>query len=328
MKSMRRREKKGDVIVYQVPWVLLIVAAVAIVGYLMYTGSLKGPGGGATANPPKVADNTMPAWSPDGTRIAFVSNRDGNLELYLVNVDTLEATRVTTNAAIDQEPSWTPGGGMIAFCSNRDAQKGLDIYEMHPVSKHLTRLSFTKLGWDCDPSWTPTTAGTPSKYIVFASNRDGNNEIYKMDIDTLAVTRLTFREKTSDKGPTISPDGTKIAFQSFIEGNWEIFVMDSDGRNIKRLTFNPKDDIEPAWSPTGDKIAFTTFRDGNAEIYTMDPDGSNKKNLTNNDADDEYPTWSPDAAMIAFQSNRTGHWQIWRMNSADGTAQKQLTGLE
>jgi len=99
-------------------------------------------------------------------------------------------------------------------------------------------------------------------------------------------------------------------------------------QNIKKLTFNPAHDIQPSWSPDGQKIAFASQRDGNWEVYTMDTDGGNVKNLTNNVADDQKPTWSPDAKELAFQSKRTGRWEIWRMKAADGTEQKQLTGLK
>jgi len=306
--------------------VVLVVIALAI-GLAVYFLALPPkPGPAATA-----PNNMAPSWSPDGARIAFSSDRDGDWEVYMLHVDSLEATRVTDNNATDWDPSWAPGGDLIAFVSNRDAKssKGYDIYTIQPLEKSVTRLTFRPYGWDGDPSWTPTAVvGETSDFVVFASDRDGNLEIYKLTISDGSVTRLTYREQNPDIEPTLSPDGTKIAFQSRVEGNWEVFVMDVDGRNVKRLTFNPANDRFPAWSPDGNKIAFATSRDGNDEIYVMDVDGKNKKNLTNNPGNDADPTWSPDSAMVAFQSDRTGSIEIWRMSSADGTDQKQLTGLE
>ena len=274
--------------------------------------------------------NIEPSWSPDGSRIAFASNREGNWELYLVIVDTLETSRVTSNEAVDRRPAWTPGGDQLAFVSNRDGQRCFDIYTIHPETKKVTRVTFRPQGCDDNPSWTPTTVpGEISKRIAFDSDRDdGKGEIYVLDVRTFAVTRVTFREATPDLNPTISPDGSRIAFQSYVNGNWEIFVMESDGTNVKQLTFNPADDIDPAWSPDGQRIAFATNRDGNWEIYTMDVDGGNVKNLTNSGTHERWPTWSPNGEEIAFQSDRTGRWEIWKMRSADGTEQKQLTGLE
>ena len=300
---------------------LLILGAIVGVALLLFW-----PPAGVT-----LPDNRESSWSPDGSRIAYSSSRDKNWEIYLVDVHTLEATRATDNAADDRNPVWAPGGNFIAFVSNRDAKSsaGYDIYTMHPVDKTVTRLTHRPYGWDGEPSWTPTTVtGTPSDFMVFASDRDGNQEIYRLSLVDLAVTRLTYREQTADRFPSLSPDGTKVAFQSYVDNNWEIFVMDVAGGNVKRLTFNPAHDTVPAWAPDGSKIAFTSDRSGNTEIFTMSIDGTNKKNLSNNPANDQWPTWSPDSTMLAFQSNRTGNMEVWRMNAFNGTEQKQLTGLE
>ncbi len=314
-------KRTNQVVLYQSPLLILALLALGVVAYFLLIGLPQ----------PKSQGNFQPAWSPDAIRIVFTSDRDQNLELYLVNVSTLEESRITSDDVQDELPAWTPGGDRIAFASNRDGQKGMDIYAIQPETKQITRLTFRPKGLDVDPSWTPTPEpGEISKTIVFASDRDGNFEIYVMNIETLAVTRLTFREGSPDRKPTISPDGTKIAFQSFIDENWEIFVMDADGRNVKQLTFNPADDTQPAWSPLGNKIAFVSNRDGNYEIYSMDVDGANKRNLTNNLTNDLKPSWSPDAEEITFQSDRTApgkRFEIFTMRN-DGTEQNQITGLE
>jgi Tol biopolymer transport system component len=304
-------------------WILIIALVVGVIVAIIIP-----PPTPPVVLPPR---NILPSWSPDGSKIAFTSDRDGNLEVYMLDVDTLEATRVTNNDAIDWNPSWSPSGDLISFVSNRDARaaSGYDIYTVTEAGKRISRLTFRAQGADSNPAWTPIPeGGTSSKYIVFVSDRDGNLEIYRLAMADESVTRLTYREKNTDSSPSLSPDGTRIAFQSDVDGNWEIFIMDIDGKNVKRLTFNPADDRYPAWSPDGSKISFTSNRDGNQEIYVMDVGGKNKRNLTNTPSDDEHPTWSPDASMIAFQSDRGGTTEIWRMNSVDGTGQKQLSGLE
>lgn len=304
-------------------WVLAIALVVGLIILLV-------PPPTPTPTSPR---NTLPAWSPDGRQIAFSSDRDGNWEIYVLDVDTLQATRVTDNNALDWDPAWAPTGEHIAFVSNRDARStsGYDIYTIEPYRRTVSRVTFRAYGWDGDPCWMPIASGEATTYdahIVFVSDRDGNYEIYDLKIADDSVTRLTYRERNPDQEPTLSPDGRQIAFQSKVENNWEIFVMDVDGRNVKRLTFNPADDRQPAWSPDGANIAFASNRDGNNEIYVMDTDGKSKRNITNAPASDEAPTWSPDSQMIAFQSNRGGTTEIWRMNATDGTGQKQLTGLE
>ena len=156
-------------------------------------------------------------------------------------------------------------------------------------------------------AWAGTFPG-PNGQIAFASNRDGNFEIYTMSEDGSDQTRLT-EEDANDFDPSWSPDGDKIAFVSFRDGsnNMEIYVMDADGSDQTRLTENDDGilDREPSWSPDGDKIAFASNRDGNYEIYVMNADGSDQTRLTDNDdALDREPSWSPDSDKIAFVSDR------------------------
>lgn len=160
--------------------------------------------------------------------------------------------------------------------------------------------------------------------IAFASDRDGNFEIYSMDADGGGQTRLT-ENSGEDFSPTWSPDGTRLAFVSNRDGNTEIYVMNADGTGQTRLTNNTAGDISPVWSPNGLQIGFVSNRDGNDEIYLMNPDGTNQTNLTQDPADDSSFTFSPDGAMLAFSSARDlNDFDIYTMN-AGGTGVVRLT---
>src|SRR4051794_35868499 len=139
----------------------------------------------------------------------------------------------------------------------------------------------------------PSVVATGTTKIAFASDRDGNLEIYAMDTDGGGLVRLT-ENSAEDFSPAWSPDGLRLAFVSNRDGNSEIYVMNADGTAQTRLTNNTADDLSPAWSPDGTKIAFSSRRDGNDEIYLMNPDGSGQQNLTNNAGDDTQPSFSPD----------------------------------
>jgi len=164
-----------------------------------------------------------------------------------------------------------------------------------------------------------TTPSGANGQLAFASNRDGNYEIYVTNADGSSPTRLT-NSAATDVQPAWSPDGTKLAFASNRDGNFEIYVMGAVGLDPTRLTNELADDYDPAWSPDGKKIAFTSERDGHPEVYVMEADGSSAMRLTDGDG----PTWSPDGTRIAFVSHRDGNGEIYVMN-ADGSHVTRLT---
>jgi WD40 repeat protein/DNA-directed RNA polymerase subunit RPC12/RpoP len=159
--------------------------------------------------------------------------------------------------------------------------------------------------------------------IAFASDRDGNYEIYIMNEDGSGLKRLT-NNPDEDVFPSWSPDGRKIAFESRRDGNPEIYVMNADGSEQTNLTNSTSWDQFPSWSPDGQNIAFHSLRDENHEIYTMNSDGSELKRLTNNSNHDMGPSWSPDGRKIAFFAQRDGNPEIYIMNP-DGSEQTRLT---
>ena len=190
---------------------------------------------------------------------------------------------------------------------------------------------------DSTPAVAATHCGNQRGTLAFASYRDGESEIYSMNADGAAVTRLTDNEERLSR-PIWSPDAELIAYVVTDEqGNLDIYVMNADGSHQTRLTSELQVDTEPAWGPAGERIAFSSARDSffttdeyayervyGFEIYVMDTDGSGQTNLTNSPAWDTAPAWSPDGDQIAFQSNRDGNREIYLMES-DGSSQVNLT---
>lgn len=171
---------------------------------------------------------------------------------------------------------------------------------------------------------TPSPRLGPTGKIAFATDRDGNFEIYVMNQDGSGQTNIT-NNSGYDGNPNWSPDGSKITFQSNRDGNLEIYVMNPGGSNLTKLTASgTSSNTTPAWSPDGSKIAFQSFRDGPSQIYVMNADGSNQTRLTNHVGYDYFPTWSPLGNQIGFSSNRDGNLEIYVMN-IDGTGQTRIT---
>lgn len=196
-------------------------------------------------------------------------------------------------------------------------------------------LVFLALPWTAAPAHA-TFPGTNGK-IAFATNRNGNSEIFTMNADGTNQTNLTNSTTAGDDAPQWSPDATKIAFHSNRTGNFQIYTMNADGSNVTRLTNSAANDVEPDWSPDGSKIAFMSDRAhpgdcnyvGNCEIFTMNADGTNVTQLTFTPdlVLDFEPKWSPDGSKIAFiRGTAFSPHDIWVMN-ADGSNQVQLTNF-
>ncbi|MGH2492981.1 MAG: hypothetical protein ACRDF9_15910, partial [Candidatus Limnocylindria bacterium] len=198
----------------------------------------------------------------------------------------------------------------------------LGSYNVHAVFAAIVELP-PSITLDLrNARYVPATAnlGTlvvSNQRIAFTSGRTGNGDIYSMNVDGTAVTRLT-NDAAFDADPDWSPDRTKIAFTSRRTGNGDVYVMNADGTGQTRLTNHSALDTLGSWSPDGTKIAFTSTRHGNLEIYVMNADGSNVVRLTNHSAIDADPYWSPDGTKIAFTSSRTGNGDVYVMN-ANGT---------
>ncbi len=250
--------------------------------------------------------------TPEG-KIAFVSNRDGDREIYVMDPDGLNQINLTNNPDWDEQPAWSPNGRRIAFMSNRGGNS--EIYVMDASGRNQINLT-NNSSEDYEPAWSPDGGK-----IAFVSNRDGDREIYVMEANGGNQINLT-NNPNNDWDPAWSPDGGKIAFVSNRDTDWEIYVMETNGRNQINLTNNSNTDSQPSWAPDGSKLALN--RDASGLIYVIDADGASPIRLTDNPRGDYAPAWSPDGRKIVFMSNRDGNSEIYVMD-ANGGNQINLT---
>ena len=232
--------------------------------------------------------NDRLAWSPDGDRLAFVSQREGNPELYVLESNLGNATRVTFNQARDHLADWSPNGEWLVFyATDSDSEPGLWL--RNPSGVNLIRLT---QGVDTDAVWSPD-----GEMIAFVRNQDDNVDIYVVAKPDAGNWREGVREirltqiPEQDISPDWSPDSRSLAFVSSRDGNPEIYTMRADGARQHRLTNNSHDDLEPVWSPDGQKIAFVSYAFGKGEIFVTDADGSDQQRLTNNNSEENSPDW-------------------------------------
>ena len=226
------------------------------------------------------------------TRTVFRSNRDGNWEIYAMDPDGGNQTRLTNDPGSDLEPVWSPDGTRIAFMSNRDGD--YEIYTMKGDGSDVQKLTDNTAD-DQEPAWSPD-----GRQIAFQSNRANSWEIYTVILLSGVLTRYT-TDSFVDLKPVFTSNNV-LVWASTRDGTYEIYQ--SDYPNPKRLTNNPAEDTDPSYH--NGTITFSSNRDGNREIYSMSLQGTNVQRLTNNPADDQQPAWTYGGRRIVFATYRDG----------------------
>jgi len=281
-----------------------------------------------------VALITGPACNDDGgappaTSIVFYSNRDGDDDVYSMNLDGTGLHQLTDDPGRDYEGDISPDGTTIVFASQRAAGQNSQLFLMNADGSDVRRLTFS----------ADNASGTvvddyahwsyDGKSIVFQRSSDTTG---KMDADVWVIDPATGEERqiTSlpdnwDSTPAFSHDNKGVVFERSSGPGFSIYRVDLATGEATRLTGDEAGRaVGGKESPDGKKLLYTSSIDGDVDIYVQDISGENVTKLTDNDTTDTYPHWSPDGKRILFQSDRDGNHEIYVMN-ADGSDQQRVT---
>jgi TolB protein len=265
-------------------------------------------------------NNFIPSFSPDNQHIVFLSDRDGNIEIYSMRTDGSQAQRLTeTPATTEDVPSYSPDGRQIVFSGNDGNNE--DLYLMNTDCTERINLTNTPNVNEGRPRISPS-----GQFVTFDSDRNGNWEIYiaRLQRSGLSDTRqVTNRPDFMNRFPAFSPLGDLIIFRAeLVDKGGEssrIYRMRMDGGELERILELPYM-YYPAISPDGQWVAFATVKGGSTDLYLKALHKSALYQLTDHPADDYYPAFSPDGEWIVFASRRSGtNWNLFRMRLSSTT---------
>lgn len=269
----------------------------------------------STAEQPITEVITATPFPAASGRIIFVSNRDGQHNLYITSPDGIQVERLTTNIAEDTTPRISPDGTRVAYVST--VNNNTDIYIIDLNTRAITQVT-NATEKDSAPTWSPD-----GRQLAFESFRDGNFEIYITNVDGSNQYRLT-NDPSADTHPVWSPTSNEIAFVSNRFGNADILLANTSG-TLFTLTTSPAPDNAPAWSPDGNTIAYQTFSGELSNLCLIGRDGLSGRCITPNPSQYSSPVWSPDGIWIVA----SGSDAIHLFSIFDGAVnQISATGIE
>ena len=261
------------------------------------------------------SNQDVPAWSPDGKKIAFSSGQD----IWVMNADGSNQKQVFNSIVWDGEPCFNDDGSRIYFASELVSPIYSQFISIHVVDMDGSdRIQLTNGADMRSPAMSPDGAT-----VVYISKLSGNYDLRMMDADGSNIVGIT--DAPADEfAPAWSPDGKSIVYSS--EG--DIWTTDRNGIRIKQLTDDEFNNADPFFSSDGSKIVFTSDRSGNSDIWLMNSNGTGALQMTSDVSEQKSPAWSPDGEKIAYVSNVDGNHNIWVMSLGNTDSQIEYTPSE
>ncbi len=224
-----------------------------------------------------------PAWSPDGTRVAYVSFENKKPIIFVHSLASGKRQAVANFKGSNSAPAWSPDGRRLAVVLTKDG--GSQLYVINADGSGVQRL-VSSAGIDTEPRFAPDGSA-----LYFTSDRGGSPQIYRANADGSGVQRVTF-EGSYNVSPRPSPDGKTLAFISRREGRFQLAVMDLASRQVQVLTDSHKDE-SPSFAPNGRMILIATEMGGRGVLSAVSSDGRIKQRLSISAGDVREPAWGP-----------------------------------
>lgn len=257
---------------------------------------------------------------PFTSKVAFVSDKTGKKEIYVMDYDGSNPIKVTSRFQHAMSPAWSSDGKSLVFTAvtkNAKNVRNHNLFVYDLPSGKISMLS-NRQGINSGAVYSPV-----GKQLALTMSFPGNAEIFLMDPTSKVVQRIT-NSFGLDVDPSWSPDGKSLAFVSDRSGRPMVYKMESSGANVQRLTYAGFYNATPSWSPAGNKIAFAGWDAGKFDIFIMNTDGTNIERLTKSMGNNEDPDFAPDGYFIVYSSNRKGKKNLYITN-VDNTVHRQIT---
>lgn len=265
--------------------------------------------------------NCCLSWSPDGTKLAFISTARNEYQLYTVDADGGNLHQWTTRSSQGiLQLAWSPDGTRIAYIGFLSGTPNDGMVGVVDVTSGETQTLDQIHSSNFPLSWSPD-----GEQVIYAAEKDNNDryEVYAIASDG-GEPRQIVSNGYLDSSAAVSPDGVHLAYVCSIE----LCLADMSSGYSWIMTVNNALEAAPAWSPDGERILYWSNRNGDADLYIINRDGSGEQRLTFASGNDWSPSWSPDGRFILFSSARTGDDDIYLIDVACADMPEGCQGKE